>query len=303
MIPTKKNQPQPQTDGDQVAESKDMDSIRAAMMRMAEEIEKLKELVKLHNHTGEDGTGVLRNTLNLAPSEIIQMGNMRFEEVSNVGSKNVDQQDLQKGFIVVGKDKDDTVASNNMQLVFENQGYTDRSTNQSFVYGQRYPLFTGVKSSVSSGGSVMTVEDYSFKGGELIGAQAISFDVDGANPISRYITGNTNNIITVQGTWGSTRSDTTWMIFMPVYLGAAQWPWRQVYAGGESVANSGNQRRAIRLGHGATVSCQAIYFGSGSPESVVTAVIGSMYLRSDGSTSTTLYIKTSGTGNTGWTAK
>lgn len=43
--------------------------------------------------------------------------------------------------------------------------------------------------------------------------------------------------------------------------------------------------------------------GSGSPESVVTAVVGSMYLRTDGGAGTTLYIKESGTGNTGWAAK
>jgi hypothetical protein len=43
--------------------------------------------------------------------------------------------------------------------------------------------------------------------------------------------------------------------------------------------------------------------GAGSPEGVVTAPIGSIWTRTDGSTSTTLYVKTSGTGNTGWTAK
>lgn len=43
--------------------------------------------------------------------------------------------------------------------------------------------------------------------------------------------------------------------------------------------------------------------GSGSPESSVTAPIGSMYLRTDGGSSTTLYVKESGTGNTGWVAK
>lgn len=43
--------------------------------------------------------------------------------------------------------------------------------------------------------------------------------------------------------------------------------------------------------------------GSGSPESVVTANVGSLYLRTDGGANTTLYIKESGTGNTGWTAK
>lgn len=43
--------------------------------------------------------------------------------------------------------------------------------------------------------------------------------------------------------------------------------------------------------------------GSGSPQSVVSAPIGSMYLRTDGGTGTTLYVKESGTGNTGWVAK
>jgi len=42
-----------------------------------------------------------------------------------------------------------------------------------------------------------------------------------------------------------------------------------------------------------------IYSGVGSPQSVVTAPIGSLYLRTDGGTNTTLYIKESGTGNTG----
>ena len=40
--------------------------------------------------------------------------------------------------------------------------------------------------------------------------------------------------------------------------------------------------------------------GSGSPEGVVTAPVGSLYQRSDGGTDTSLYIKESGTGNIGW---
>lgn len=43
--------------------------------------------------------------------------------------------------------------------------------------------------------------------------------------------------------------------------------------------------------------------GSGSPEGVKTAAVGSLYSRSDGGTGTTLYVKESGTGNTGWVAK
>jgi prepilin-type N-terminal cleavage/methylation domain-containing protein len=42
--------------------------------------------------------------------------------------------------------------------------------------------------------------------------------------------------------------------------------------------------------------------GRGSPEGVVTAPVGSLYSRIDGSGSTAVYRKDSGSGNTGWTA-
>lgn len=43
--------------------------------------------------------------------------------------------------------------------------------------------------------------------------------------------------------------------------------------------------------------------GTGTPEGAVTAGRGTMFLRTDGGAGTTLYIKESGTGNTGWVAK
>ena len=43
--------------------------------------------------------------------------------------------------------------------------------------------------------------------------------------------------------------------------------------------------------------------GSGSPEGVVTAPVGSLYSRSDGGILTSLYVKQSGSGNTGWAGK
>lgn len=43
--------------------------------------------------------------------------------------------------------------------------------------------------------------------------------------------------------------------------------------------------------------------GAGSPENVVAAPVGVLYLRTDGGANTTLYVKESGTGNTGWIAK
>lgn len=43
--------------------------------------------------------------------------------------------------------------------------------------------------------------------------------------------------------------------------------------------------------------------GSGSPEGVVTAPVGSLYSRSDGGILTSFYVKQSGSGNTGWAGK
>lgn len=43
--------------------------------------------------------------------------------------------------------------------------------------------------------------------------------------------------------------------------------------------------------------------GAGSPEGAVTAVVGSLYTRTDGGAVTTLYVKETGSGNTGWVAK
>lgn len=43
--------------------------------------------------------------------------------------------------------------------------------------------------------------------------------------------------------------------------------------------------------------------GTGSPENIVTAPVGTLYTSDAGGAATTLYVKESGTGNTGWIAK
>lgn len=45
------------------------------------------------------------------------------------------------------------------------------------------------------------------------------------------------------------------------------------------------------------------YVGSGSPEGVLTARVGSIYSRTDGGAGTSLYVKESGTGSSGWVGK
>lgn len=81
---------------------------------------------------------------------------------------------------------------------------------------------------------------------------------------------------------------------------------------GDSAAAAGNwnvyspsTRDSVWFGKHRFVSSTGptISFGSGSPESVLTAPIGSIYGRTDGGANTSFYVKESGTGNTGWVAK
>ncbi len=46
-----------------------------------------------------------------------------------------------------------------------------------------------------------------------------------------------------------------------------------------------------------------VFSGYGSPLNVISAGIGSVYLRADGGAATSLYIKESGTDGSGWVAK
>jgi len=46
-----------------------------------------------------------------------------------------------------------------------------------------------------------------------------------------------------------------------------------------------------------------IYVGTGTPENNQEGSVGDLFLRTDGGASTTLYVKESGTGDTGWAAK
>ena len=55
----------------------------------------------------------------------------------------------------------------------------------------------------------------------------------------------------------------------------------------------------VRPGAGAVIWTS----GTGTPEAAVTAPIGSLFTRTDGGAATTLYVKESGAGNTGWVAK
>lgn len=91
---------------------------------------------------------------------------------------------------------------------------------------------------------------------------------------------------------GSLNGAITWI---PVISTAA--------TGGDVTINTGNLvigTSGKGLDFGSSVLWRT---GAGSPEGVVTAAVGSLYTRTDGGLLTTLYVKESGAGNTGWVGK
>lgn len=82
-----------------------------------------------------------------------------------------------------------------------------------------------------------------------------------------------------------------------VYTTAAGSPSQYVFAG--------NTITTLPLGFYNTVTINGVSWavGSGTPESAVTAPIGSFYSRTNGGAGTSFYVKETGTGNTGWVGK
>lgn len=120
----------------------------------------------------------------------------------------------------------------------------------------------------------------------------------------RYVfIGNRNNNATLQWTYRAMYFDASgnniygtdgWLDIPGIY---SEQPTYAVYA----ATSKAFAAEKYYLGPGNTTA--QILSGNGSPQGVVAAPVGSMYLRRDGGANTTLYIKESGTGNTGWAAK
>lgn len=72
--------------------------------------------------------------------------------------------------------------------------------------------------------------------------------------------------------------------------------------GGDSGTWGDELNEYLQIEHAADGTHKNILSGTGSPEGAVTGTVGQLFRRTDGGTGTSLYIKESGTGNTGWAA-
>jgi len=108
--------------------------------------------------------------------------------------------------------------------------------------------------------------------------------------------------VSVVGNQGGT---TDYGLVMEVGGGGGTFNGQLLYGGNNIDSTVGDINKigttvAVRIGFNAGVFGPNLFTGTGSPNGVVTARIGSMYLRSDGGQATTVYYKESGSGNTGW---
>lgn len=169
-----------------------------------------------------------------------------------------------------------------------------------FLTAERSPL-VGSIGTISAGGSSLTDSDAVFQENAFVGSILVIYNSAGNILEAFTIIANTTNVITIgyylaNGTPVAqsfvNNGSFTYGVRTPVLLGSAEVPYARGYFGED-----------IRLGYGSSGGSQPRYikWGYGSPEGVVTANIGSMYLRFDGGAGTTLYIKEANNQSpTGW---
>jgi len=269
--------------------------------KLEKEVENLKRIfqdiehkLSFHKHYGYDESQMIDGDIKLKPQSRISIGN------SLIGHNTLDEgtsSEVNKMAIVAGKGMREDLgpnASDNTELILENQAGTTGSTNQSFFWGFRPPIYVNDGISITSGESTLTDTSNNWTTNILAGAYINVYDSSG-NLYTHKIASNTATEITISDTWAFTDANSLYLVLMPVYLGAADYPWRRLYVAED-----------IRIGIGATAGAKVISIkhGAGSPEGVITARIGSIYLRTDSdAANTTLYVKESEVDNTGWIPK
>lgn len=171
----------------------------------------------------------------------------------------------------------------------------------SFIMGENTPNVSSV-GSLSFGGSTIVDSTANYANDSLVGCIVNIKDSSGTVLEAYKVVANTSSTITAgqylsdgnveYASFTSSTGSYTYYIVNPTLLGSSDTPYDRGYFGQD-----------IRLGYGSSGGDQVLYikWGNGSPEGVVTANIGSIYLRKDGGAGTVLYVKESGNGlSTGW---
>lgn len=210
---------------------------------LSKKIAGIEKSLAEHKHEGDDGSVRLQKEINLLSGQTLGAGDVA--GFTGITSK-------EDGYYLMplslGVDQNIKDGFQNSQLNLQHYFSTDDTTKQTFFYGYRSPVFSGLKGSVKSGGSVLNQSEYRWETNELVGAYVIVYNT--ATTFDVFpIASNTDNAITVTGSFTFTGSANKFFIFVPVYLGAAEYPWRRIYVGEGTDAG-------LRFGFGNTAGGQ-----------------------------------------------
>lgn len=208
----------------------------------------MRDTIANHTHGGNDGsTYIFNDGIALKSGQQFQSGNVAFGELVNPDVSSI------FGVVLVGGDTIGRDGVSNAQLTIDHQPTTTGSTNQTFFYGLRPPLFVGSDGEIDSGGTTLRTNKYDFGINELAGAFVIVRDpAEGSSTFNGFtIASNTRNTITITGgSWSfASSSNADFVIFVPMYLGSADYPWRRLYVLSDSTGG-------IRFGLGNTAGGQ-----------------------------------------------
>jgi len=291
--------------------TKKLDTLQRGFDKLADEYTR-------HSHTGKDGTQISKDSIELLPGQAFKAGSIALVDAPQAANL---QAGRFFGSVMVGNDSSMINGSENLQLNIDHQSET--TTMQSFIYAFRKPIAFGTTGSITSGGTTLNQGEFTFDINVLDGAYIDVYDSTNTFKETFEIASNTAQVITITGgTWSYTASSITFQVFMPVYLGAADFPFRRIYT--DSGINGG-----IRFGVGPTNAGQKqnglfyldmadgnLYFrkpdgttqvisprvdlsyGIGAPSG--SAAKGSLYVNTSGNAANNrIYINTDG--STGWT--
>ena len=190
--------------------------------------------IPAHEHNGVDTVYI--SAVNLPAGTPVLLGLGGLVSISNTATAMPGTAgELIQTSLISGKDVNGAVIgtqTNNLQ--FNLIHYPQSALNQSFVTAMRPPIFEQIPTSaisITAGGNTVTITDYSFIVNSLAGALINIYDpTDSTKFETQTIASNTNNVITIIGSWINTYTNSKkYLIFQPVYLGGADTPWQRLY--------------------------------------------------------------------------
>lgn len=244
------------------------------VIQYKDKLDRLQGIFNIHTHSGADGSKVISSEIDLPSGTPIKLGTGGIASIGG-GSKGSVAEQLAL-VLVAGNDQGGTVGTttNNLQLNLLHQ--PQNINNQSFINAYRPPVYipvSGSKISTTSGGTTVTIIGYNFATNSLAGALIDTYSSTGVFIETQTIASNTATVITIVGTWTSTTTNGSFLIYQPVFLGSADTVWQRLYVQEGDTAG-------VRFGVGPTNHGQngTLYMDS----------VGDLYWRSKGAIITKL---------------